>query len=210
MKRIAALTLIVTCIAFGQDAPRRSRPGRFEYYVMSLSWSPQYCSEQPGDRQQCGAGKRYGFVLHGLWPQHERGYPAFCGAREQVTPGVASEVLPIMPSTRLIQHQWEKHGTCSGLQQDEYFQAALEAFRSIRIPPQFERAARAFSAAPYQLKEAFVKANPQLPLAALRVRCRGRYLDEVRVCLSKDLKYRSCEEDLKDGCPGSLLVRPLR
>ena len=99
----------------------------FDFYVLSLSWSPSYC-EAEGDnanRQQCDIGRPYAFVVHGLWPQFERGFPADCDTAErEVDNDTLRSLYDIMPSSGLIRHEWRKHGTCSGLSQHDYFHVA--------------------------------------------------------------------------------------
>ena len=67
----AAASLVVMLL---RDDPAPSPDGDFAYYTLALSWSPTYC--QTEDRAlrtaQC-RGRPRGFVLHGFWPQHERG-----------------------------------------------------------------------------------------------------------------------------------------
>jgi ribonuclease I len=116
---------------------KRTAPGKFDFYVMSLSWSPGFCATPAGrnDDTQCGPQRHFAFVLHGLWPQYEkRGWPHDCGGGERPDSAVVDAVLPIMPSPKLVNHEWSKHGTCSGLSPKEYFDEAGEAFRSVKIP----------------------------------------------------------------------------
>src|SRR3977135_1905030 len=65
------------------QAPRgaASTPGDFDFYVLSLSWSSGFCETPAGARArgQCDASVNLGFVVHGLWPQDEHGYPSDCG-----------------------------------------------------------------------------------------------------------------------------------
>src|SRR5499427_7603553 len=74
---VAMLGLIIG-VADAQDR-WQSAPGQFDYYVLSLSWSPSFCETATGNarRQQCGA-RPFSFVVHGLWPQYEHGFPESC------------------------------------------------------------------------------------------------------------------------------------
>ena len=123
------LALAVPALAHDE---RTDVAGRFDYYVLSLSWSPQYCADAPGDRdrRQCGSGRRYAFVLHGLWPQNERGFPQSCAEGGTLPRALVDDMLDVMPSPSLVRHEWATHGTCSGLTADAYFAAARRAFRS--------------------------------------------------------------------------------
>jgi len=108
--------------------PRRTAPGQFDFYVLSLSWSPDYCAGPAGarDRFQCAGPRKYGFVVHGLWPQFERGWPEECTTdRLNLAAPLRKDILEIMPSERLMNHEWRKHGTCSGLTPKQYFEGIL-------------------------------------------------------------------------------------
>lgn len=211
---IAAAALLLAA-SFTTHA-RESGPGAaapFDYYVLSLSWSPQYCASPAGrdDRVQC-EGRRYGFVAHGLWPQHERGSPEFCGTTQprQVKPQIVDEYLPIMPSPRLIDHQWKKHGTCSGLTQEQYFRATRQAFDGFRVPKAFEDGTMIRTRRDTVLAR-IRESNPHLPASAIALRCKGSDLAEVRVCLSRDLRPQTCGTDVRGSCPrDEIRVRPIR
>ncbi|WP_438802769.1 ribonuclease T2 family protein, partial [Klebsiella michiganensis] len=85
------------------------------------SWSPSYCAAEGSNanRQQCSTGRPYGFVVHGLWPQYEQGYPQDCTTDEprDVPFSQARQISDIMPSAGLVTYEWRKHGTCTGLTQ---------------------------------------------------------------------------------------------
>jgi ribonuclease T2 len=187
--------------------------GSFDYYVMSLSWSPQYCAESTGrvDSQQCGS-RKYGFVLHGLWPQYLRGSPEFCATDQphRVKPQIVERYLPIMPSPKLIEHEWTRHGTCSGLSQEQYFAMAGRAFEDFRVPKEFDEGRLVATDSRTILAKLRVS-NPRVPEQAIVLRCRGKDLSEVRICLSKDLAPIACGADIRGGCPREeVRVRPIR
>ena len=185
------------------------QPGQFDYYVLSLSWSPQYCaSSHRDDETQCA--RPYAFVAHGLWPQNERGYPSDCGGRERVGEDTIARMLPLMPSRGLIIHEWRTHGACSGLGADDYFDTVSRAYRSVRIPAAYGALDRYLTVDPQQLKRDFVSANPGLRESGLAVECSGHYLREMRVCLSRDLTPRACGADVNDDCGASTVLRPVR
>jgi ribonuclease T2 len=185
----------------------------FDYYVLSLSWSPQYCAETQAERErlQCGSERRFAFVLHGLWPQDERGFPADCAPDSAIPKRLVDSMLDIMPSPSLVRYEWRKHGTCSGQSAAEYFATARRAFESITIPAGYRSTPQTVYVAPRQLEADFVAANPNLRAADFVVQCNGRYLREVRICLDRDLKPRSCGRDVRDRCHAKeLIVRPVR
>ena len=113
---------------------RSTRAGVFDYYVLALSWSPTYCADSCARRattlSATPRGERpYAFVLHGLWPQYQRGWPQDCRSPDRgYVPGpVANRMLDIMPSDKLIFNEYRKHGTCSGLGVDGYFDSRATA-----------------------------------------------------------------------------------
>src|SRR5690242_5822167 len=122
MKRALCGLAVVLMRTAGLTAARKrnrpqGEPGKFDYYLLSLSWSPQHCSTPAGsnDSMQCGEGRQFGFIVHGLWPQYERGFPSECADAGPVRSGIVKQMLRLMPAEKLIQHEWATHGTCSGL-----------------------------------------------------------------------------------------------
>ena len=184
------------------DTAQRAVPGRFDYYALVLSWSPTYCSSNEGedDDQQCNRrdGRRFAFVLHGLWPQYERGYPSSCrmSRRPFVPQSTIDGMLDIMPSKRLVIHEYQKHGTCSGLDPQNYYGLARRLFTSIEIPDRFENPFESQLMDPGELRRAFLRANPQLDQSMIAVACQGGgRLREVRICFGKDGKPRGCGDN---------------
>jgi len=214
---VAALSLVA--LASGAEAKHRRkkqttakpRAGAFDYYVVALSWSPEHCAEPAGrsDKLQCHSKRRFAFVLHGLWPQFEKGYPQQCSTAP-LEPAVRDSMLEVMPSTKLVHHEWSKHGTCSGLSPEGYFARARSAFTSVRIPPTYQSPENAFTTDVSGVEQAFREVNAALQPEGIAVRCRGRFLQEVRVCLTRDLQPRACGQDVKDYCRGESTVRPVR
>jgi ribonuclease T2 len=175
--------------------------GKFDYYVMALSWSPSYCAGQPsgGNDIQCSprSGRPYSFVLHGVWPQFEKGWPQDCATADRgfVPRPVANKMLDIMPSDKLVFHEYRKHGTCSGLGVDGYFDMARSLYNKVKIPQRFIDVTdpRLFVSTPELLAE-FVAANPGLKPDGIVVDCGGAgpRLKEVRICFDKGGNFRSC------------------
>ncbi|HXF88830.1 MAG TPA: ribonuclease T2 [Xanthobacteraceae bacterium] len=197
--------------AAAQDQ-RQNAPGKFDFYVLALSWSPSYCeaaAERGREtREQCGA-RPYSFVVHGLWPQYERGFPEFCQVpAPKLDRGIVSSMLDLMPSPRLIFQQWDKHGTCSGLAPRAYFETVRKARAVVKIPPEFLDVKTPLTVTPNEVEEAFVKANPGLARAGLAVTCDSRRLHEVRICLTKDYKFRDCPEVDRRACRRDRLLMP--
>ncbi|MBY0503578.1 MAG: ribonuclease T2 [Bryobacteraceae bacterium] len=212
MRRAILFVLSITALA-GQ--PRQSPPGQFDFYVLSLSWSPDYCASPAGarDRFQCAGPRRYGFVVHGLWPQFERGWPADCTTDPLNLPGqLRRDILEIMPSERLMNHEWRKHGTCSGLSAKQYFESILSIWANVRIPPELKSLTKAeVEFSPADLERRFVAANPGLQPNMIAVDCGGRFLKEVQVCFDKNLRFRACSAQVERGCRlPKIIVRPIR
>lgn len=196
-----ALSLSLPAFADGE-------PGKFDYYLLTLSWSPEYCAGAKNDQFQCGAGKHYGFVVHGLWPQYNKGYPDSCSTAPAVPETVVQEVLPIMPSKKLIQHEWEKHGTCSGKGVGEYFELIKNSFQTIKIPDDLAKPNQPINTSAIAIRKQFIASNPNLQMA---VACKGKYLQEVRFCFDKAMQPTACSSDVRDSCPSlSVIVRPTK
>lgn len=178
-------------------------PGSFDFYVLALSWSPTYC-ETAGerDRRQCSAGRGLGFVLHGLWPQYARGFPQNCAAVQRAPTPQAMEVAgEVYPSEGLARYEWRKHGTCSGLDPTAYFRAAREARLAVTIPDDFKNSGSERRIAPIEVARQFVTTNKGLRPDMMAVVCTRGQLQEVRVCLSKDLRaFTACPEVARANC----------
>jgi ribonuclease T2 len=195
--------------AAAQDR-RKNAPGNFDFYVLSLSWSPSFC-ESAGERaprQQCGA-RPYSFVVHGLWPQYEKGFPEFCQVPAPRLPrNIVSSMLDIMPAPRLIYNEWDKHGTCSGLSARAYFETIRKARAFIKIPEPYLEPSAALTVSPREVEEAFIKVNPGMTDEAIAVNCDQRRLREVRICLTKEFTFRACPEIERRACRRDRLVMP--
>jgi ribonuclease T2 len=199
----------------------RNEAGNFAYYVLVLSWSPTYCASlQRDDRSdpQCRRdGRPYAFVLHGLWPQYERGWPERCPTRRRpyVPRSVIDRMLDIMPSPRLVIREYRKHGTCSGLTPEAYFDSARRLFAGIKVPPRYVRPNQAFFVSPAELRDELLAANPDLKPDMLAIGCGGpgARLREVRICFSREGELRACgrNEDQQRLCSRArMYVPPVR
>jgi ribonuclease T2 len=208
-----ALSLMAAGIghAAAQDR-RQNEPGQFDFYVLSLSWSPSFC-EASGERgtppqQQCGA-RPYSFVVHGLWPQYENGFPEFCRQpAPRLNRNIVSSMLDLMPAPRLIFNEWDKHGTCSGLSPNAFFETVRKARAVVKIPEPYLSPSAPLTVSPEEVEEAFVNANPGLTRDAITVTCDSRRLGEVRICMGKDLRFRSCPEIDARVCRRDQVVMP--
>lgn len=199
---VALAAGIAALAACGDESRNDDKP--FDFYVLSLSWSPSYCAAEgaQADQQQCG--QDLGFVVHGLWPQFETGWPEYCNddaprpSRRQV-----DDIDDVIPSDGLIHHQWRKHGTCTGLSVDGYFDATRSAFAAVTVPqlPQGRLSAGS-------IRSAFLDANPGLPEDGLAVTCSDGLFREARLCMTTDFAFRSCPEVAQRSCRQSGLRIP--
>jgi ribonuclease T2 len=207
----AALLLAALLPAPAQD---QGTPGQFDFYVLSLSWSPSFCAtaaERHGGNasgMQCGA-RPFSFVVHGLWPQYEKGFPEYC---QQPSPrlyrGIVSSMLDLMPAPHLIYNEWDKHGTCSGLSPSAYFNTIRKARAAITIPPDYVSLQQPLTVAPGAVQSAFIKANSGLTANGIAVDCDKKRLTEIRICLSKDMKFHDCPEVAKRACRRDQVIMP--
>jgi ribonuclease T2 len=212
------LLLMVMCASLLSPAsPKRRRQqkqqttqqGNFDYYLLSLSWAPNYCAEHPGDNSnECRTGNHKGFVLHGLWPQSNEGEPPMsCQTASPVAGDLVRHMLEYFPSRGMIQHEWQKHGTCSGLSSQEYFAKVEQAFKSVQPPDEFKNLAGDKSVPPQDLDQSFAAAN-HAPADAFRISCHAQQLVAVEVCMSKDLRIQSCARSLRECPASSVLMHP--
>jgi ribonuclease T2 len=216
---LLASSVLITSFAIPNavSAQNRGTPGQFDFYVLTLSWSPDYCAKN-GDRDppQCKSGKKLGFVLHGLWPQYQKGYPANCSS-EKLPKTLKQQFSGLFPSEKLYDHEWEKHGTCSGKTPQQYLALSKQLKDSVAIPTTYNRPNKPFRTTIDGLKNTLVSANPELTANGIAPYCSGsgRFLQEVFFCYSKDGKPGACSEEIlkrsRTSCGQSdFLVRNVR
>jgi ribonuclease T2 len=179
------------------------RAGAFDYYLLALSWTPNWCAAEGDDRRdaRCAAGSGIGWALHGLWPQNEVGWPSDC-ITPQADPSRAETAAMgrFMGSSGLAWHQWRKHGRCSGLSAQDYFLTTARALGRITIPPLFAGVGRDLRLPPAVVEAAFLEANPGLIADMITVTCRGGDIQEVRICLTRELDPRPCGAGVRRDC----------
>lgn len=171
-----------------------------------MSWSPDYCLTHPSDTQQCGKG--YAFVIHGLWPQNLSGSnPTNCSTSFALTQSAVNEALPYMPSNTLISHEWSKHGVCAGTSSLAYFTNAVNAFKSVNVPSYLANPQSTTTVSLGILRSDFSQSSG-LSNTQFSVQCDGNKLQEIRVCLTKQLGTQICGAGVSDSCPSSVTVVP--
>jgi ribonuclease T2 len=214
----ARLPAVVLVLLLAGDACAQHRSheadntaGSFDYYLLTLSWAPQFCATKSAaaSSSECDPARHYGYVVHGLWPQNDNGsYPQHCASARPVSSATARQMLGIMPSRGLIQHEWETHGTCSGLNPQDYFEAISKAFARLQIPDEYRAPNRPVRATTSEIEQKFAEAN-HAPPAAFRISCYESDFVGLEVCLTKDLQYRSCGSRLRECRAPQVVLRPI-
>lgn len=210
MRRLLAALLMLATPAHAEGEPA----GAFDYYVLALSWSPSWCALE-GDARgspQCAAGTGHGFVLHGLWPQFEDGWPSWCRTPQRdATRSETGAMADIMGTPGSAWHQWKKHGRCSGLAAADYFRLARLAWEGVTRPAVLRDLGRAVTLPASVVEAALLEANPGLAADGVTVTCRDRRIQEVRICLTRALEPRACGADVARDCTlRDALLAPVR
>lgn len=205
---------LILLLALTSVARADGKADEFDYYVMALSWSPNWCALEGDARgsDQCDARHDFGWILHGLWPQYERGFPSDCrtSARDP-SRGDTRAMSDIMASAGLAWHQWKKHGRCSGLTSDDYFGLSRDAYAAINRPTVFRKLDDPVKLPASVVEEAFLKENTELSPDMITITCKSRHIQEVRICLTKDLEFRECGRDVVRDCTSDdALFNPVR
>jgi len=219
IRRGLAAVLLCTLLAGFVDArSRRKKPqsasADFSYYLLVLSYAPDFCNQPQGakDPRECGSGRHVGFIVHGLWPQGEtsRGSER-CGGASPVAQSIVQAMLRYIPTESLIQHEWSTHGTCTGLTTADYFAAIRRARDSVTIPPELREPSRTIQLSPTQFESQLYTANPRYPRGSFRTSCyRDGELNEIRVCLNKDLSPRPCGDSAGECRAPNVTLLPVR
>jgi ribonuclease T2 len=200
---LPALCLSALGLCTGSALAEGEAAGDFDYYVLSLSWSPTWCALEGDARRspQCTADADFGWVLHGLWPQYHRGYPSYCRTSvaqptRQMTQGMAD----IMGTPGSAWYQWKKHGICSGLTAPDYYALARTAFDRVTKPEAFRKLAKSVTLPASLVEEAFLTANADLEPDMITITCKSGRIQEARLCLARDLTPVPCGSDVVRDC----------
>ena len=206
--------LLLSLLVLFSPGARADVAGEFDYYVLSLSWSPNWCAVEGDARgsEQCKDGKDHGWILHGLWPQFERGYPAYCQtAKAPPSRRMTAQMADIMGTSGLAWHQWKKHGTCTNLTASEYYETSRDAYERIVRPDILRRLTQTITVSPTVIEAAFLDANPLLKSNQITITCKADHIQEARICLTRDLSLRTCGADvLRDCTQDNAIFTPLR
>lgn len=185
------------------DQPQRLLP--IGGYTLALTWSPQFCRGRRDDAGfQCGGPTRFGFTLHGLWPDGEgREWPQYCRPTALLPDAVIRASICATPSAQLLQHEWAKHGTCmAGYRPASYFARSTALYAALRFPDMSALSRQPLKAG--GLARELARLNPGLPANAVRVTTtRDGWLDELWLCLDRRLRYARCRPGSGGVTPGS-------
>jgi ribonuclease T2 len=209
---IGVLCFLLLASPFAQAKKKHTKPaGQFDYYLLSLSWAPNFCASHPGDHSsECASGNHAGFVLHGLWPQSNNGAPPMsCASASPVAKNIVDHMLQFMPTRSLIQHEWEKHGTCSGLSAADYFARVEQAFKSMQVPQQYPELKQDQNFSVSEIESSFAGQN-HAQQDAFRISCHARDLVGLEVCLNKDLQFQACTQTVHECPSNQVLLRPAK
>ena len=190
---------LVLAISLALPAAAQDRAGKFDYYVLALSWQPTWCALEGEGSEQCS--RPAGWTLHGLWPQYERGWPSDCrSAMRDPSRRETGAMADIMGSGGLAWYQWQKHGRCAGLDPADYFALARRAYEAVIRPEVLRRIEEPVRLPAEVVEEAFLRDNPNVTDAGLTMTCRSGHVQEVRVCLTPELEPRDCAPDIRRDC----------
>lgn len=195
------LLMMALVLVSGMARADGERAGDFDYYVMSLSWSPTWCALEGEQRGSPQCDQDYGWVLHGLWPQFETGWPSYCNTRER-NPSRADTTAQadIFGSSGSAWHQWNKHGRCSGLSSSDYYALSRKAYAQIKRPVLLRQLDRSVRLPASVIEEAFLEANPELSPDQITITCKAGRIQEARICLTRDMELRDCGRDVIRDC----------
>lgn len=183
-------------------------PGGHDHYVLALTWQPAWCALEG----EAACHGDLGWTLHGLWPQHEEGWPSWCPTDAPApTRAEVAAMADLMGSGTLAGHQWRKHGTCSGLSGQGYLALSRRAFEAVTRPAILERVEAPLRIAPAVVEAAFLEANPGLTPDGVTITCREGRILEARICLTRGLEPRPCSPEVARDCAADApLFEPIR
>ncbi len=219
-KRFVTLVLMagLSCSLIGMGfAKQKKQPpsdpasADFDYFLLALSWAPDFCASNPKERAsaECDPKQHKGLVVHGLWPQYDNGkWPQECASTPPVPSSTVKHMMPIMPGQQLIQHEWSKHGACSGLSVKDYFGAIEKLYNGLQVPDDFQHPSSSSKTSAAEIEKKFAAAN-NAPNGAFRISCPQNEFSAVEICLSKDLQYQACPSTLNDCRASQISVRPV-
>ncbi len=169
-------------------------------YTLAVSWSPEFCrgARDKGEMQCSKANGRFGFILHGLWPEGKGPkYPQWCSLTPRPAPALLRANLCMTPSARLLEHEWAKHGSCMAKTPAAYFRSASALWQSLRWPDA-DALSRQQDLTVGDLRAEFLKLNPDWRAEQVAVNLsRSGWLKELRLCYDRKFMPVDCPRGQK-------------
>jgi len=221
-KIITLVLLVAVCCGYSGCAlakhkqkpptvPSDATAGDFDYFLLTLSWTPEFCATEPRERPsaECAPSKHVGLLVRGFRPQYDDGkWPQDCGSTSPVPSATVKHMMPIMPGNELIQHEWATHGTCSRLSMQDYFGVIEKLYNALEVPEELKKPGNRSHPSPSVIEQKFALAN-NAPKRAFRISCPKNQFSAVEICLSKDMQYQACPTTVKECSASRIRVRPL-
>ena len=204
--------LLALLLTTGLAHAEGEEAGDFDYYVLSLSWSPNWCEAEGEARNSPQCDRPLGWVLHGLWPQYEAGWPSYCRTTTRdPSRAETAAMADIMGAGGAAWYQWKKHGRCAGLPPQDYFAAARAAYDAVIRPDVFRQLDNDVSLPASVVEEAFLQDNPAMTADMITITCKSGRIQEARICLTPALEPRECGADVVRDCTlQDALMAPVR
>ena len=201
MRTLFAASLALIGLSAPMVTAEGELAGEFDYFVVSLSWSPNWCALEGEARNSPQCDEDHGWILHGLWPQFHKGFPSYCRtSKRPPSRGMTADMADIMGTSGLAWHQWNKHGSCTGLSATDYYALSRKAYGTIKRPEVFRKLDRTVKLPASVVEDAFLKANPNMEPDGVTITCRDGHIQEARVCVSRDLTPVPCGQDVVRDC----------
>ncbi len=195
-KTLAALLFVAHAAHAGGE-----QAGDFDYYVLALSWSPDWCALEGDARGAAQCSTDAGWVVHGFWPQYEAGWPSYCNTAERApSRAMTAAQSDLFGDGGAAWYQWKKHGVCSGLSASNYYGLVREAYGQVQRPEVLRKLNHAVRLPASVVEDAFLAANPDLAPDMITITCDQGYIQEARICFTRDLEPRDCAPDTVRDC----------
>lgn len=196
------LACILACLPLSALADGE-RAGDYDYLVLSLSWSANWCALEGDarDSEQCDPAHDFDWVVHGLWPQYEDGWPAYCPTNERApSRQVTTAQADIFGAGGAAWYQWKKHGVCTGLSAEQYYGVTRLALQKVNRPAVLAKLTKPVRVPAAVIEEAFLEANPDWSADMVTITCSDGYIQEARICFDTKLNPRPCAPDTRRDC----------